>query len=132
MAWPSQRDAVQSDPSCHSFSRSPGNQRVLATWGEPASPPAAAVEPPAGVEAVARAQRRSGGSDVIAENLSQAPAGALSPILAVTLMLATPRARSNGPAFVVGWVLGTLSVVGVVVLAGSGREYGEGGGGPAT
>ncbi len=37
------------------------------------------------------------------------------PIIAVVLMLVTPRARSNGPAFVVGWLLG-LAVVGAVGL----------------
>ena len=29
-------------------------------------------------------------------------------IIAVILMLITPRARSNGPAFVAGWVLGLV------------------------
>jgi threonine/homoserine/homoserine lactone efflux protein len=38
------------------------------------------------------------------------------PIIAVVLMLGTPRARVNGPAFVVGWVLG-LTVVGGAVMA---------------
>ncbi len=37
------------------------------------------------------------------------------PIIAVILMLGTPRARSNGPAFAVGWLIG-LIVVSVVVL----------------
>jgi threonine/homoserine/homoserine lactone efflux protein len=37
------------------------------------------------------------------------------PIVAVVLMLATPRGKVNGPAFVVGWILG-LVVVGVIVL----------------
>src|SRR6478736_798349 len=37
------------------------------------------------------------------------------PIIGVVLMLVTPRARSNGPAFVVGWVVG-LAVVGVIGL----------------
>jgi threonine/homoserine/homoserine lactone efflux protein len=41
------------------------------------------------------------------------------PIIAVVLMLATPRARANGLAFLLGWVLG-LTVVGVVVLLASG------------
>ena len=35
------------------------------------------------------------------------------PIIAVVLMLATPRARSNGPAFVLGWIVG-LAVVGAI------------------
>ena len=30
-------------------------------------------------------------------------------IIAIILMLITARARSNGPAFVAGWVLGSLS-----------------------
>ena len=37
------------------------------------------------------------------------------PIIAVILMLATPKARTNGPAFALGWVAG-LTVVSVVVL----------------
>jgi threonine/homoserine/homoserine lactone efflux protein len=53
------------------------------------------------------------------------------PIIAVVLMLGTPRARANGPAFVVGWILG-LSVVGAIVLfAASGADASEGGE-PAT
>jgi threonine/homoserine/homoserine lactone efflux protein len=49
------------------------------------------------------------------------------PIIAVVLMLATPRARSNGPAFVLGWIAG-LVVVGSLVLAlasGAGAEQGS-------
>ncbi len=37
------------------------------------------------------------------------------PIITVILMLGTPRARSTGPAFALGWVLG-LVVVSVIVL----------------
>lgn len=37
------------------------------------------------------------------------------PIIAVVVMLGTPRARSNGPAFAAGWVIG-LTAVSVVVL----------------
>jgi len=37
------------------------------------------------------------------------------PIIAVVLMLATPRGRVNGPAFLAGWVAG-LAVVGTAVL----------------
>ena len=42
---------------------------------------------------------------------------ALSPvaIIAVVLMLATPKGRMNGSAFLAGWVLG-LAVVGTLVL----------------
>jgi threonine/homoserine/homoserine lactone efflux protein len=53
------------------------------------------------------------------------------PIIAVVLMLGTPRARANGPAFVLGWVIG-LSVVGtLVLLAASGADASESGE-PAT
>jgi threonine/homoserine/homoserine lactone efflux protein len=38
------------------------------------------------------------------------------PIMAVVLMLVTPRARANGPAFVGGWIVG-LGVIGAIVLA---------------
>lgn len=37
------------------------------------------------------------------------------PIIAVVLMLATPRGRLNGPAFVAGWIVG-LAVAGAIVL----------------
>jgi Sap-like sulfolipid-1-addressing protein len=49
------------------------------------------------------------------------------PIIAVVLMLGTPRARSNGPAFALGWVAG-LTFVGAVVLAlASGNAQGDDG-----
>jgi Na+/melibiose symporter-like transporter len=40
------------------------------------------------------------------------------PIIAVILMLVTPRARANGPAFLVGWLAG-LAVIGAIVLLAS-------------
>lgn len=41
------------------------------------------------------------------------------PIVAVVLMLATPRGRVNGPAFVLAWIVGLAVVTGLVVaLAG--------------
>ena len=53
----------------------------------------------------------------IGDLLPSAVGVALSPvpIIAVILMLGTPKARSNGPAFAVGWVIG-LIVVSVIVL----------------
>jgi threonine/homoserine/homoserine lactone efflux protein len=56
-------------------------------------------------------------ADAIGQMLSLGVGVALSPvpIIAVVLMLATPRGRVNGPAFIVGWVLG-LAIVGTVVL----------------
>jgi threonine/homoserine/homoserine lactone efflux protein len=43
------------------------------------------------------------------------------PIIAVILMLGTPKARSNGPAFAIGWVaaLAIVSVVVLIVASGS-------------
>ena len=38
------------------------------------------------------------------------------PIIAVILMLGTPKARTNGPAFAIGWVLGLIIVSTVIVL----------------
>ena len=57
-------------------------------------------------------------SDVIGDLLPSAFAVALSPIpiVAVVLVLGTPRARSSGPAFAIGWVAG-LTAVSVVVIA---------------
>jgi threonine/homoserine/homoserine lactone efflux protein len=53
------------------------------------------------------------------------------PIIGVVLMLSGPRARSNGPAFLLGWMLG-LAVVGtIVLLVASGAEASEEGT-PAT
>jgi len=43
------------------------------------------------------------------------------PIIAVILMLITPKARSNGPAFLGGWLLG-LAVVGTIVLVVAGSS----------
>jgi threonine/homoserine/homoserine lactone efflux protein len=55
--------------------------------------------------------------DAIGQVLSFGVGVSLSPvpIIAVVLMLGTPRARSNGPAFVLGWIAG-LAVVGTVIL----------------
>jgi threonine/homoserine/homoserine lactone efflux protein len=62
-------------------------------------------------------------SQAIGDLLPVAVGVALSPIpiIAVILMLGTPKARANGPAFVVGWVLGlvVVSVIVLVVLGGS-------------
>jgi threonine/homoserine/homoserine lactone efflux protein len=68
-------------------------------------------------------------ADAIGQVLSFGVGVALSPvpIIGVVLMLATPRARSNGPAFIAGWILG-LAVVGTLVLlasSGVASEQGE-------
>jgi threonine/homoserine/homoserine lactone efflux protein len=53
------------------------------------------------------------------------------PIIAVILMLVTPRARINGPLFIVGWLIG-LALVGVLVLAVAGPTDASTDDGPAT
>jgi threonine/homoserine/homoserine lactone efflux protein len=56
-------------------------------------------------------------SEAIGQVLSFGVGVALSPIpiIGVVLMLGTARARSNGPAFILGWILG-LAVAGTIVL----------------
>ena len=49
------------------------------------------------------------------------------PIIGVVLMLATPRARSNGLAFLIGWVLGLALVGTIVLLVSSGAGASESG-----
>ena len=49
------------------------------------------------------------------------------PIIAVILMLGTPRATSNGPAFAVGWVLGLVAVSTVVLLLTNGADSNDAG-----
>lgn len=55
--------------------------------------------------------------EAIGQVLPLAVGVALSPIpiIAVVLMLGTPRGSANGPAFVLGWIVG-LSLAGAVVL----------------
>ena len=53
------------------------------------------------------------------------------PIIAVVLMLATPRGGVNGSSFLLGWLVG-LSVVGTIVLLVSGEADGSDGNAPAT
>jgi threonine/homoserine/homoserine lactone efflux protein len=69
----------------------------------------------------------------IGQVLSFAVGVAISPIpiVAVVLMLATPRGRLNGPTFVAGWVVGLAVLGAIVLLASSGAGASEGGQ-PAT
>jgi len=53
------------------------------------------------------------------------------PIIAVVLMLATPRGRANGLAFLAGWVLG-IAVLGAIVLLVAGGASASKHGAPAT
>lgn len=69
----------------------------------------------------------------IGQTLSMAVGVAISPvpIIAVILVLVSRRARVNGPAFVVGWIVG-LAVVGAVVLLVAGPANASDDGEPAT
>jgi threonine/homoserine/homoserine lactone efflux protein len=68
-------------------------------------------------------------AEAIGQVLSLGVGVALSPvpIIAVVLMLGTPRARANGPAFVLGWVLGLAAAGTVVLLVSSGADASEDG-----
>jgi threonine/homoserine/homoserine lactone efflux protein len=67
--------------------------------------------------------------EAIGQVLSLAVGVALSPvpIIAVVLMLGTPRARSNGPAFVLGWVIGLALAGSVILLVSSGADASDDG-----
>jgi threonine/homoserine/homoserine lactone efflux protein len=71
--------------------------------------------------------------EAIGQVLSLGVGVALSPvpIIAVVLMLGTPRARGNGPAFVLGWITG-LAVAGTVILLVSSGADASDEGDPAT
>ncbi|MER8185637.1 GAP family protein [Kitasatospora sp. NPDC094015] len=62
--------------------------------------------------------------DAIGQMLASAVGIAISPVplIAVILMLATPRGRTNGVAFTAGWVAGLGLLTTVVVLVGSGLD----------
>jgi len=65
--------------------------------------------------------------DAIGDLLPSALAVALSPIpiVAVILVLGSPRARTAGPAFALGWVAGLAAVSAVVVLVLGGGGHDE-------
>ncbi|MFJ9107642.1 GAP family protein [Streptomyces sp. NPDC102283] len=71
--------------------------------------------------------------DAIGQMLTSAVGIAISPLplIAVILMLATPKGRPNGMAFTAGWIVAVAAVVTLVVLAGSGADA-AGDDGPAT
>ena len=71
--------------------------------------------------------------DAIGQVVSLGVGVAISPvpIVAVVLMLGTPRGRVNGPAFIAGWVAG-LAVAGVIVLFVAGGAGADDDGGSPT
>jgi threonine/homoserine/homoserine lactone efflux protein len=72
-------------------------------------------------------------AEAIGQILPLAVVVALSPvpIIAVVLMLGTPRARVNGPAFLLGWAVG-LAVAGALVLVVAGAAGASENAEPAT
>jgi hypothetical protein len=68
-----------------------------------------------------------GGSLPLAVGIALSPV----PIIAVVLMLTSRQAKFNGPAFVLGWLIG-LGVVGAIVLAVAGAGSASKSGAPAT
>src|SRR5690606_28739288 len=48
------------------------------------------------------------------------------PIIAVVLMLGTPRARATGPAFALGWIAGLTLAVVLVTAISDGASGGDG------
>jgi threonine/homoserine/homoserine lactone efflux protein len=63
-------------------------------------------------------------NEAIGQVLSLGVGVALSPvpIIAVVVMLTTPRARFNGPAFLLGWIAGLALAGTLVLLASSGAD----------
>jgi threonine/homoserine/homoserine lactone efflux protein len=67
--------------------------------------------------------------EVIGDLLPSAVGVALSPvpIVAVILMLGTPRGHTNGPAFAVGWVVGLTAVTVLVLWLAGGSDDADSG-----
>ncbi len=68
-----------------------------------------------------------GGSLPLAAGIALSPI----PIIAVVLMLTSQKARVNGPAFVLGWLIG-LGIIGAIVLALAGPAGASKSGSPAS
>jgi threonine/homoserine/homoserine lactone efflux protein len=66
-------------------------------------------------------------TEAIADLLPVALGIALSPfpVVAAVLVVGTPRARTNGPAFAVGWLVGLTALTTVAVVAVSGADDAE-------
>ncbi len=68
-----------------------------------------------------------GGSLPLAVGIALSPI----PIIAVVLMLTSRKAKVNGPAFILGWLLG-LGIIGAIVLSLAGAGGASKSGSPAT
>ncbi|MEV0913778.1 GAP family protein [Streptomyces sp. NPDC049967] len=67
--------------------------------------------------------------DAIGQVLAPAVGIAISPVplIAMVLMLATPRGRTNGIVFTVGWIVSLSVLVTAMVLVGAGADASSGG-----
>jgi threonine/homoserine/homoserine lactone efflux protein len=72
-------------------------------------------------------------NEAIGDLLPFAVGTALSPfpIIAIVLILATPRAHANGLAFLLGWIFGLTALGGLVLLVAGGADASDDGE-PAT
>ena len=68
-----------------------------------------------------------GGSLPLAIGIALSPI----PIIAVVLMLTSRKAKVNGPAFILGWLLG-LGIIGAIVLSLAGTGGASKSGSPAA
>jgi threonine/homoserine/homoserine lactone efflux protein len=73
-------------------------------------------------------------ADAIGQVLALAVGVSISPvpIIAVVLMLGTPRGRVNGPAFLGGWLIGLAALGTLVLVLSNVAGPGDGGDEPAT
>ena len=72
--------------------------------------------------------------EVLGQLLTPAVGVALSPlpIVGVILMLLSPKARINGPAFVLGWLAGMAIVIGLIVIFANPDDLAESNSAPTT
>jgi threonine/homoserine/homoserine lactone efflux protein len=66
-------------------------------------------------------------ADVVGQILTFAVGIAISPIpiIAVILILFSTRARMNGPAFLLGWIVGVTAVTVIVLVVSNGADVGS-------
>lgn len=72
--------------------------------------------------------------EVVGQLLAPAIGVALSPlpIVGMILMLLSPKARVNGPAFAIGWLAGLAIVIGIVLIFVDPSDLDSGDGTPST
>ena len=75
----------------------------------------------------------AGVGQAVGQSLALAVAAAVSPfpVIGIVLMLTSPRARSNGTAFLLGWLVGCAAVGTAVLVLSTGADASDSSG-PAT